>query len=160
MCVHASNRNSMIFKGKTTLVYSLSKATKPSTSHHHQGTLSISYQIMYVIAHLLQSIAPLSPAAPPLQQSPTASPINSTISSHRAVKENEIEKEMRDDRQAPAPRTHRRARSRRKRRGMYGISGVNALCCIARFEDKACKIAQSRKKIVNGRRCISRSEDM
>jgi hypothetical protein len=25
------------------------------------------------------------------------------------------------------------------------------------FEDKACKITQSRKKIVNGRRCISRS---
>jgi hypothetical protein len=32
------------------------------------------------------------------------------------------------------------------------------LCCIARFEDKAWKIAQSRKEIVNGRRCMSRSE--
>jgi hypothetical protein len=43
---------------------------------------------------------------------------------------------------------------------MYGISGVECvvLCCLARFEDKACKIARSREKIVNGRRCILRSE--
>jgi hypothetical protein len=61
-------------KAKTTLVYSLSKAIKPSTSHHHQANAEYSYQIISVIAHLLHLIAPLSLSAPPPQQQPTASP--------------------------------------------------------------------------------------
>lgn len=130
------SRNS---NAKTTLVYSLSEATKPSTSHHHQARAFVSNHLRNCI-----SCNFLPPTLLHYDKSNLLLPsltLPFPPSSHGELSKKQDWERERDDRQAPGPRTRRQARIKtKKRHGTYGISGVNVLCC-AVFRDSKTRLA-------------------